>query len=439
MFAPDEIDEKRDLRNTLLVAGACVVGFGVMILASGPIPGLKVLDIPTLENSLLVLVAGLITGASLVALRTNWPARRVAWGALVAYTLIITLTVHYSGGPLTPMPALYLLVVVAASFLLGQRGATVIAILSALCYAIVLYLEYLGILKMVLIWRLDFDPRERSALLVVNWLAISIPALLTSQLAGALAARLRTTNLHLRQSEQLRESLTSMIVHDLRNPLASLMAGLDILRLTLANELNAEQMNVLEVSRRSGHVLLGMVGELLDIGKMEVGKLALNIQSVDLCKLITESIESVRTLADIEGLDIRFQPGDPIELVPCDKQLISRVMANLLSNAIKYTPRGGQIMVSAQVENDLARISVADTGSGISVQDQQHIFDKFAQVERPGQERRGTGLGLTFCKMAIEAHGGHIWVESPSGQGSIFFFTLPRGNPKLAEGAKQTR
>ena len=425
VFTPEEIDEKRDLRNMLLVAGACMIGLGVLILASGPIPGIKVLDIPTLENSLMVLAAAFVTAAGLVAWKANWPARPVAWATLVAYTIIISLTVHYSGGPLTPMPALYLLVVVAASFLLAQRGATVIAVLSALCYAVVLYLEYSGALKMVLIWRLGFDPRERGALLVVNWLAISIPALLTSQLAGTLAARLRTTNLHLRESERLRETLTNMVVHDLRNPLSSLMAGLDILRLTLVRELSAEQMNLLDISRRSGHVLLGMVGELLDISKMEADQLSLDIQAVDLRQLILESVETEKSLAEIEGLSINLHLSDEVKQISCDRQLINRVMANLLSNAIKHTPSGGKISVAASLVEGAASISVADTGEGIPVEDQQRIFEKFEQVELSGQERRGTGLGLTFCKLAVQAHGGQIWVESQPGQGSTFFFTLP--------------
>jgi two-component system sensor histidine kinase/response regulator len=288
-------------------------------------------------------------------------------------------------------------------------------------------------LKMVLIWRLNFDPRERGALLVVNWLAVSIPALLISQLSGALAARLRTTNLHLRESERLRETLTDMVVHDLRNPLAALMAGLDILRLTLVKELSAEQMNLLDISRRSGHVLLGMVSELLDISKMEAEQLSLNIQPVDLPQLIADSIEAEESLADIEGLAISLHLSDEVNQAPCDRQLVSRVMANLLSNAIKHTPRGGKIAVTASLIENAVSVSVADTGDGIPIEDQQRIFEKFGQVERPGKERRGAGLGLTFCKMAVEAHGGQIWVESRGlpGEGSTFTFTLPLAQPAV--------
>ncbi len=436
MFASEERDERRDLRNTLLAAGLCAIGFGALVFASGPVPVINVLNIPTFENSVLLLLAGLITLVGLGALRAKWPVRPVAWITLVAYTFVISLVVHYSGGPLTPMPALYLLVVVAASFLLGHLGATVIAVLSALCYAAILYLEYTGVLRMVLIWRLTFDPHERGVLLIVNWLAIAIPALLTSQLAGTLAARLKWTNFHLRQSEQQREDLTGMLVHDLRNPLSALMAGLDILRLTLAKELSAEQMNVLDISRRSGYVLLGMVGELLDISKMEAGKLALNIQPVDLNQLITEIVDAERALADSEKVEFRLALSDEVKQVPCDRQLVSRVILNLLSNAIKYTPPDGAITVTTRKADSSIVVEVADTGSGIPREHQKRIFEKFGQVDRPGQERRGTGLGLPFCRMAVEAHGGQIWVESQVGQGSTFFFKLPLDTPVTAPHGK---
>jgi len=432
MYAPEERDERRDLRNALVIAGLCAIGFGALVFASGPVPRINVLNIPTFETSVLVLLAGLITLIGLGALRARWPMRPIAWITLVGYTFVISLTVHYSGGPLTPMPALYLLVVVAASFLLGHLGATVIAVLSAVCYATILYLEYTGVLRMVLIWRVTFDPHERGILLIVNWLAVTIPALLTSQLAGTLAARLKWTNLYLRQSERQRENLTGMLVHDLRNPLSALMAGLDILRLTLANELSAEQMNLLDISRRSGYVLLGMVGELLDISKMEAGKLALNIQPVDLRQLITESVDAERALADAEKIEFRLALSDEVKQVPCDRQLVSRVMLNLLSNAIKYTPSDGTITVTTRKAGSSIVVEVADTGSGIPREYQQLIFEKFGQVDQPGQERRGTGLGLPFCKMAVDAHGGQIGIESQAGQGSRFFFKLPLDIPVTA-------
>lgn len=423
LFAPEDIDKKRDLRNVLIACGIFLLGFAPMILISNPIG--NVLTIPGLELALVALLAALVTVGGLLALRTDWPVRYVTWALLVSYTLLVSAMVYLSGSPLTPMFAIYMLVVMAASFLLGQRGALAIAALCSAEYGILLVLEYVEILKVIPLWRLAFTPYTRGTLFVINWLAVSIPLLLAAQLAGALAERLRTTNMNLRESERLRESLSSMIVHDLRNPLTALLGGLDIIRLTMADHMDADQKHLLENARRSGHALLGMVGELLDISKMEAGKLTLNVQPTDLRALIDENIDLVRVLTETGELEIRAALTEDVASVPCDRQLIGRVIANLLSNAIKHTPPKGLISVVAIRRGDFATVSVADTGPGIPPEYHQRIFEKFGQIEQPGKERRGTGLGLPFCKMAVEAHGGQIWVESEVGRGSTFYFSLP--------------
>ncbi len=417
--------EIRDLRNTLLIGGLVILVFGGMLFATESLGG--VLQIPTLPNALAALGGAVVTAAGLAALRARLPVRSIAWGTLVGYTLVIALTVHFTGGPLTPMPALYLLVVVAASFLLGLNGALVIALLSVVSYALVLLMEYSGLLSMVLIWRQEFDPRERGVLLVVNWLAVAIPAIFTAQLGGTLAQRLKTSNAHLRESERLRESMIQMIVHDLRNPLTALMGGVEVLRLMMREQMGEEQRQLLENARRSGHLLFGMVEELLDVSRMEAGMMQPAIKPVDLNGLILEEVENTRLLAEQDGVTVEADVGEGLQEIPCDPSLVRRVLANLLSNGLKYTPAGGRITVAARREGDEAVVSVSDTGIGISPRYHQAIFEKFGMASAPHQERRGTGLGLAFCKMAVEAHGGEIRVESRLGQGATFTFTLPRG------------
>ena len=162
IFAAEEIDAARDLRNTLLFVGILVVGLAAMILAASP--HVMALQIPPLQLSLVALTAVLIAFGGIIALQSGLPVRPLSWTVLVAYTLIVSITVHYTGGPLTPVPALYLLVTVGASFLLGRRGATLIALLGVACYALILALEYTGVLPMIQIWRLSFSPRERGSL-----------------------------------------------------------------------------------------------------------------------------------------------------------------------------------------------------------------------------------------------------------------------------------
>ncbi len=414
----------RDLRNTLLVAGLTVLVFGAMILTSDS--GMGLLHIPTLETSLLALAAALITGTGLLALWMKVPSRPVAWTVLVAYVLIISLTVHFTGGPLTPMPALYLLVVVAASFLLERRGAVFVALLSAVCYGLILALEYSGSLSMVLIWREEFNPRERGLLLVINWLAVAVPALFTALLAGTLANRLRTTNARLSESERLRGNLTEMVVHDLRSPLTALIGGLDILRMTAAEQMPPKQRELLEGSLRSGRVLVGLVDEMLDVSRMEAGALEPNLELVELRDLVQEALGLFGPLAETEGLDVQVDLDENAGSVWCDRQLIGRVMANLLSNSIKYTPPGGRITLVARRGGDGGvAFSVSDSGVGVPPEYRERVFEKFGLADHPARGRRGTGLGLAFCRMAVEAHGGRIWLEGQAGQGSTFCFTLP--------------
>ncbi|HDQ34842.1 MAG TPA: HAMP domain-containing histidine kinase [Chloroflexi bacterium] len=424
IFEANEIDEAQDLRSTFYFAGLLILGLAALILTSSN--RIAALQIPPTELGLIVIAALAITTCGLIALQMGVAVRLVSWCSLTLYTIILTFAVHYTGGPQTPFPAVYLVIVLGASFLLGRKGATMIALLSVLCYAAVLYLEYKGILPMIQIWGMQFSPQERGSLLIINWITLSIPTLITSQLAGSLAERLRQTNSNLRESERLRDNLSHMIVHDLRNPITALMGGLDILRMTLLDKMNDDQKQLLENARRSGHVLIGLVGEILDISKMEAGKFKLNIEPVNLCKLIEESVDGNRALAEIEDISLEITTCSAANAIPCDRQLISRVLANLISNAIKHTPAEGTITVSANhiPSTEQVIVSVSDTGVGIPPEYQKLIFEKFGQVQRQGG-RQGTGLGLTFCKMTVEEHGGEIWVESQVGQGSTFSFSLP--------------
>ncbi len=424
LFTGSVQGEAQDLRSTFIFAGMLVVCLAALIIASDE--NIIALQIPPTELLIVTFLALLVTLGGLWALQQGVRTRAIAWSTLIFYTLILSAAVHFTGGPQTPFPAVYLIVVLGASFLLGRREATIFAVLSTLCYALVLYLEYSGVLEVVQIWGMAFAIAERGALLIVNWFTLAIPILTTAQMAGTLAERLRRTNLQLRKSEQLRQSLSDMIVHDLRNPLTALMGGLDLLDLTMVEELQPDQRRLLDNARHSGHVLLELVSELLDISKMEAKQFRLHLEPVNVCELLLTNVRDFKGLAELEGQAVKVTRCEAGQTVLCDPQLVSRVIANLLSNAIKHTPRGGSVQIEAEGRDGHLIVSVTDTGVGIPPEYQERIFDKFGQVEGADNLRRGTGLGLTFCKMAVEAHGGRIWVESEPGQGSAFRFTLPR-------------
>jgi signal transduction histidine kinase len=415
-------DEVRDLQFVLLAGGISALVLALVALLSD---STGVLDIPLNHTILLAILTGFLAALGWLTLRVGFHPRPIAWVILWAYTIIITIALHFTGGPQTPMPALYLLVVAAASFVLGQGGALVVAGFSVLCYAGLLILEYAGVLPIVEIWRIPFDAQSKGALLIVNWLTVAAPALLTAFLTGSLARRLKLRNLQLRKLERFRSEMVELLVHDLRNPLTVMLGGLDVINMTLGRSLNDSQRTLFDNARRSGHFMLVMIGDMLDVAKLEAGRLVLKVQPLDLKALLSEAAEQVRTPAELEGLQLEIDVPDALPPVQGDVQLIQRVLANLLNNAIKHTPAGGKITLSAAIDTDQLTIGVRDTGEGIPEDKQATIFDKFTQIDQDGLERRGTGLGLTFCKLAVEAHGGTIRVESAPGQGSLFAFALP--------------
>jgi signal transduction histidine kinase len=170
-----------------------------------------------------------------------------------------------------------------------------------------------------------------------------------------------------------------------------------------------------------------MINDLLDVSKMESGTLELDLQDINLFVPVEEALEQVQDLirADNQNLIVNISHDLPA-MLRVDEEKLRRVLVNLLGNAIKFTPRGGDITLAANPSEEGVHFSVTDTGSGIPEEAFERIFEKFGQVEqRQNAHKMSTGLGLTFCKMAVEAHGGRIWVESELKKGSTFFFTIP--------------
>lgn len=232
---------------------------------------------------------------------------------------------------------------------------------------------------------------------------------------------------HLQELEKLRDSLTHMIVHDLRTPLTSFLTGLQSVE--ELGELNIDQRELLNISVEGGQMLLGMINDLLDISKMEAGSLKLALEDSTPRVLIEQAISQVNSLAEAKHLKLTAEVDSDLPALRIDEDKVRRSIVNLLGNAIKFTPSGGEVHLGATGEADGLHISVSDTGEGIPEEAFGRIFEKFGQAE--AQQRSGrkmsTGLGLTFCKMVVEAHGGSIGVSSRLGEGSTFSLTLPVG------------
>ncbi|MGV3724768.1 MAG: ATP-binding protein [Actinomycetota bacterium] len=234
---------------------------------------------------------------------------------------------------------------------------------------------------------------------------------------------------------RLKDDLTHMIVHDLRTPLTSLIGGLQTM--DVLGELNEDQETFLNMAVSGGVSLLEMINDLLDISKMEEGSLRLEHWDVSVDAMVRRCCQQVHHLATQKQLAVNTDLDPSLPALWADGEKLQRTVVNLLGNAIKFTPAGGAVTIKSrhsQTEEGTPAvlISVADTGEGIPREAFARIFEKFGQVEnRKAGTRMSTGLGLTFCKMITEAHGGRIWVESEVGKGSTFAFTIPLITPSL--------
>ncbi|HEX8235955.1 MAG TPA: hybrid sensor histidine kinase/response regulator [Abditibacteriaceae bacterium] len=228
----------------------------------------------------------------------------------------------------------------------------------------------------------------------------------------------------LQELERLRDSLTDMIVHDLRTPLASFIIGLQTM--DSLGDLSDLQRECLSLSLDGGQMLLSMINDLLDISRMEQGTVPIEYSPLAIESVVKTALRQVTQMADDKNIALDYRVATGRETLLADDEKLCRVLVNLLGNSIKFTPNGGSVHIEVGEDGSDVRFGVRDTGEGIPAEAFGRIFEKFGQVEsRLAGRKMSTGLGLTFCKMAVEAHGGRIWVESQPGQGSTFFFTLP--------------
>ncbi|HEX3050415.1 MAG TPA: GAF domain-containing protein, partial [Aggregatilineaceae bacterium] len=233
-----------------------------------------------------------------------------------------------------------------------------------------------------------------------------------------------------RQIELLREELTNMIIHDLRSPLTAMISAMTLMQdLLNEGEASPDVFNeILHISMNSGENMLSLVQSLLDIARLEHQNLALDCDSFALDEIALSSCSSVQSLA--MGAQIRLEVHIPpdLPLVWVDDEKIRRVLINLLDNALRHSPLKGQITINAALydEGKAVLVQVIDSGPGVPPEARQLIFDKFMQLHHQAlRGHKGTGLGLTYCKLAVEAHGGRIWVEEGQNGGAAFCFTVP--------------
>lgn len=220
--------------------------------------------------------------------------------------------------------------------------------------------------------------------------------------------------------DTLRDDLISMIYHDLRSPLANVIYSMDVLDSMLPE--NETYKSLIDVATRSTDRIQRLTSSLLDLKWLESGQEVAKRKPSPLYDILEYAIQAVTPIAESKQQAVITEFSNDLPEVPMDADMIRRVVINLLENSVKYSPLEGQITLGAGLDSESVRVWVKDTGPGIPDENQDHIFNKFARLN---SGEKGIGLGLAFCRMAVEGHGGKIWVESEDEQGSCFTFTLP--------------
>jgi signal transduction histidine kinase/DNA-binding response OmpR family regulator len=262
---------------------------------------------------------------------------------------------------------------------------------------------------------------------------------------GALAANLNrmTAELgglyhQLEAANRHKSEFLASMSHELRTPLNAIIGFSEVLLERLFGELTAKQEEYLRDILDSGRHLLSLINDILDLSKVEAGRMELELGWFSLPEALENGLTMVRERASRHGIALSLEVDPALDVIEADERKLKQVVFNLLSNAVKFTPDGGRVGITAGLEGGRARVTVSDTGIGIALEDQMRIFEEFQQVGGlDGQSREGTGLGLALARRFVELHGGRLSVESTVGQGSRFTFTLPARLTPTVEAASE--
>ena len=225
-------------------------------------------------------------------------------------------------------------------------------------------------------------------------------------------------------SQHKSEFLANMS-HELRTPLNAIIGFSEVLADRMFGELNEKQEEYLKDIYASGTHLLSLINDILDLSKIEAGRMELELSDFHLPTALDNALTLIRERAGRRSITLQTSIDERLGEVRADERKIRQVLLNLLSNAIKFTPEGGRIDIGGVPKDGFVEVSVTDTGVGIAPEDQEAVFEEFRQVGTAEKKAEGTGLGLTLCRKFIELHGGRIWVKSQVGVGSTFTFTIP--------------
>jgi PAS domain S-box-containing protein len=228
------------------------------------------------------------------------------------------------------------------------------------------------------------------------------------------------------QLQRMKEEFVSTVSHELRTPMTSVLGSLQLVLGGAAGEVPPELRELLDIALDNGERLVRIINDILDVDKLESGKMELELAQVSLAGVVTRSLEAMQPLAEQSGVRLEADSPLPDCWVRADRERLLQVATNLISNAVKFSPRGATVRLSLKRDGQAARVSIADQGPGVPAEFRDRIFQKFAQADASDRRTRGgTGLGLSICKAIVEQHGGRIGFDSTPGHGARFYFDLP--------------
>lgn len=239
-------------------------------------------------------------------------------------------------------------------------------------------------------------------------------------------AHLQKINVELERANKMKSEFLANMSHELRTPLNAIIGFAEVLRDKICGDLNEEQMEFVKDVHSSGQHLLQMINDILDLSKIEAGKMTLQYEVFSVPEAIEDVYNILKGLANKKNLQLKTSIQSNVGAIEADRVKFKQILYNLLSNAIKFTPQNGGITIDASIVNDQLQISVSDTGIGMKPEDQNKVFREFWQADSSfARKYEGTGLGLALSKKIIELHNGNIWFTSEYGRGSTFYFSLP--------------
>ena len=240
-------------------------------------------------------------------------------------------------------------------------------------------------------------------------------------------------NRQLRAATEAKSAFLAHMSHELRTPLNAIIGFSDLLIDGIGGKINNKQRQCLEDILNSGKHLLSLINDILDLSKVEAGKIDIRQESLRLADVVDDAVATVKTMLDDSRHEMAINIAEDLPPVYGDRNRLKQILLNLLSNAIKFTPDGGKLYLETNKKGNFCQVSMVDNGIGIRKEDQTCIFEPFTQLDaQPGERKQGTGLGLALTRQLLELLGGKIWVESEYGKGSRFSFTIPLAEKEAA-------